>query len=201
MRILAALLVALTGCTIYAGGDDHPDPIFEPDAGQCNQEPVIGQPLRLIDPATLTCVDIPTGSCDSCGICTPPPLPPPWAPCESACTGLDEASCATQDGCHVARGTEYLGCYQAVEPGGPLACEGLNVYTCADQTGCISIHDDATRAFVECIDEVPPCAGADEAGCIGNAACEPLYRGVDCTCTPDSCTCASQEYVECRDAP
>jgi hypothetical protein len=216
MRILGALLaLALSSCVIYGdGGDDAVDPPDPPDAGVCVPvpRPPPLPPVRLINPATLACVEftVPTGGCgNGCGRCTPIPPPPPWAPCESQCTGLDKDACAASDVCHVAVAincgpdgcglSDFLGCFEIQPPIEPAVCADLDAYACANHRECTSLHDEATLAFVACVDEVR-CAGSDEPSCIGNSACEPVYRGSDCTCIPDSCTCASQEFVECRDA-
>jgi hypothetical protein len=38
----------------------------------------------------------------------------------------------------------------------------------------------------------------DEASCQARPDCTPIYQGLDCTCTPAGCTCASEIYETCR---
>ena len=46
----------------------------------------------------------------------------------------------------------------------------------------------------------PPECGfiTDEATCIANIQCSPLYRGIECQCDADGCRCADWEFLSCE---
>ncbi len=54
---------------------------------------------------------------------------------------------------------------------------------------------------VESCDATPACSTLNESECTNSLTCSGLYRGVDCTCTNNVCTCASYDYEGCADNP
>ena len=159
MRLLAtpALLALLaSGCVFYAGDDDDDpckygggdvdnggaaDPIYDPgqrnpDTGQCEYFGGGGGGGG-------------GGGCDACGNCPPdetdpgagdaaePAPTPTWGYCESACTGLDEATCVATSACRAiyvsGETVTYADCW-SVDQTGPIqggGCDGLDATTCS----------------------------------------------------------------------
>jgi hypothetical protein len=147
------------------------------------------------------------------------------------CYGLDAYDCSRRDDC-VARHHPYDRCANGsmdcapgmIEPGRagyfeycapePAADRG----TCYGEVFCDSLPPecpaDAVPGVIEgcwsgaCIpvaecEPMASCAQApSEAACIGNAACAPIYVGVDCTCDEQTgeCTCQDWEFEYCSEA-
>lgn len=147
----------LAACTVYFGGDD--------DQELCAASLI---PVRLVDPATLTCQDFYVGDCPAgCGPCDVDQAPlPTWGACESACTGLDELPCMDRSGCRAAHDwacwtgdgpctleVSYLGCF-AVDTTGPVQgpCEGLGADACSRHDDCLALH--GGDGFVACVNEM-----------------------------------------------
>ena len=48
-------------------------------------------------------------------------------------------------------------------------------------------------------EDAPACQNIEaEPTCVGRPDCTPLYQGIDCQCTGDSCTCAEWQFVACE---
>ena len=157
--IASLLLTYLTACTIYFSGDDEP----------CDDPSV--EPIHLIDPNNLTCVDFSSTGCGETLATGDSELiaVPTWGSCDSACSGLDELACmdtplcrAAHDwGCYTGDGpctaeVSYLGCFP-IDTTGPItgACEGNDAYWCSMHDNCIALHDtySGTNQFVACVPE------------------------------------------------
>ena len=128
-------------------------------------------------------------------------------PSANDCTQLDVHSCPFRNDCT----TWYAGpsndnmtfdhCAlerESCEPGtcgAPPPCPSSSVPT--TRNGC---YTGRCMARSEC----PKAACADltsETQCTSHSECEPLFRGDDCTCTPDTCTCARRTFESCHDGP
>lgn len=161
MRLgLAVALLTLSSCSLYFDDDDDPCD-FGGTGSDGAAEPAVGQR----NPETGTCEYFGGGGggplpCDpECGPCPAAleesdraPLPS-WGLCESACTGLDEATCQDTTGCRAVYvdpcpdgscGTEatFSECW-AVDMTGPIqggSCEGLDAYTCSLHDDCVAVH-------------------------------------------------------------
>ena len=94
--------------------------------------------------------------------------------CEQQCTGTScRAYCVPDDLC------------TGVDCGTGSTC----VETCDATTGTCEATCEANTA----------CAAlATEAACTSRTDCEPVYKGDDCTCLPDGCTCAVETYERCQ---
>jgi hypothetical protein len=152
---LAALVLALAlapaACVLHLGDDD--------DDGPWPCKTTVAPALELsfvLDPATLVCEEAAFPCDGTCGPCTEPVGgDPQWAPCQSACTGLDAATCAATSGCRQAWDETCLltdaictlpdggfyGCV-AVDTRGPTqgSCNGLAAEDC-------SLHDDCLATY------------------------------------------------------
>jgi hypothetical protein len=198
-----AMLAGLgTGCNIYI---DEPEQCVLPEPAQ---------PLLLLDPVTGECVAFDYGViCDpeTCECSAPPIAFPSWAPCNSACTGLDEITCLVSDGCRATYWPDgYYGCF-ATDQTGPIqgSCEGLDAWECSRHDDCVAQHDGGyfyiaesqiapLGWFVSCEDEPTPCVfdrdcgpgqqcNADEVcwmhpDCSNDPLCDSLCGGI---CVPD----------------
>jgi hypothetical protein len=147
---VAMLASLLTGCQIYIGDDDPNPPV-------CTIPP-LEPPLLLLDPTTGECVAYDLGPIcdpDTCVCAVPDYDLPPFAPCFSDCTGLDEYTCMAFPGCRALyRGDEYHSCF-ATGPGDSdlIPCEGLDAWECSFRDYCIAIHEGEVYPF---LDPVPP---------------------------------------------
>jgi hypothetical protein len=94
--------------------------------------------------------------------------------CEQQCTGTScRAYCVPDDLC------------TGVDCGTGSTC----VETCDATTGTCQATCEATTA----------CAAlATEVDCKSRTDCEPVYKGDDCTCLPDGCTCVVETYERCQ---
>lgn len=247
MRCLAAVLVLVTGCSLYSHGDDD-----------CNLVYAIAHGDTLRDPYTGQCRDYPSADCyDACAPCPPVgaqyPAQEEYALCNSYCDPLSESRCFETNGCRAAYQTDrtgavsFLGCW-AVAVAGPYrrfdACEQLDVLACPYRDDCTTWYSTrtGTSAFDHCAAEgkdscepgtcgaPPPCPansvattrnGCYTGRCIARSECpgaacadlstqeqcalrtdcEPVFHGDDCTCTPASCTCETQTFERCQNAP
>src|SRR5690606_7507016 len=137
-----------TGCQIYI--DDPP---------QCSLP--VPEPLQLIDPDTGWCVGYDLGVIcdpDTCVCSAPAIAPPSWAPCNSACSGLDEYTCMDTAGCRVAREDGvYAGCH-ATDQTGPIqgACAGLGPWECSRHDDCITSYESGYTAADSPPQPLPP---------------------------------------------
>lgn len=128
-------------------------------------------------------------------------------PSADDCTQLDAHTCPFRNDCT----TWYTGpsndsmtfdhCgleRESCEPGtcgAPPPCPSSSVPT--TRNGC---YTGRCIARSEC----PKAACADltsETQCTSHSECEPVFRGDDCTCTPDTCTCAKRTFESCHDGP
>lgn len=196
MRVLAPLLVLLTGCTLYFGEDDPPPPCYYP--GSEGGGGAIA-PLNLRDPETGECSLFGGGGwCDDrCGPCAAELTPlPDWGYCETACDALDEQTCLGTSGCYAAYAeadvtiepwplppakTVFQGC-RAVAPSGPVqggGCWNLDAQECSRHDDCSLYYtpvygptntNEESFQFAFCAPEPsidPTCGGVD---------CGPGYR-------------------------
>ncbi len=207
MRSLVFLIV-LAGCF-----DDHHSC---PQYGTVAKEPA--QSYR--DPSTGQCQVI-SGSpqpypCDpQCGPCiynagAAGEALPDWASCSGPCSSLDEQQCLQSTTCHTAYSggpgptPTFLGCWDLPPTGAVTGgtCTGLDAQTCSEHPDCTSlIVAQASPPFQGCNAKVPPPACstlATEADCKARPDCDPIYIGMNCTCTPSGCTCATETYDHCQ---
>lgn len=124
------------------------------------------------------------------------------ADCEGA---PDQASCGVDN---------FVRC--APEPQEPIACysddECADGYWCKREGECLPPPgcDDSEACPAVCYgrcvpdDTMPPpppppaCADIiDEMTCIFRDDCAPYYEGVDCTCSPEGCTCDDWVFTSC----
>lgn len=123
------------------------------------------------------------------------------------CDGLDATTCSLHDDCiavhqtqcpgdtmcspagFLACGAEPIGCYGDESCPEGTRCNAAEV--CGLPPGCENGACDAA-CYGVCVPVEPPPACAellDEAACIERIDCTPYYRGEDCTCAGDACTC------------
>ena len=71
--------------------------------------------------------------------------------------------------------------------------------TCQTGSSCVEICDATTGTCTATCEANTACAAlATEATCTARTDCEPVYKGDDCTCLPDGCTCAVETYERCQ---
>jgi hypothetical protein len=142
-------------------------------------------------PAAVSCsshADCQPGQhCNAEELCLPPPDCAPGEPCPQVCSGY----CVDNDG-------SAGDCYAEVScdrvapacPEGTLAGVRDGCWTgyCVPQSHC---PDEAPQS-VACSELT------EEAACVQRSDCTALYRGVDCGCDGDSCTCAGQVFARCE---
>jgi len=127
---------------------------------------------------------------------------------DGSCAGLDAWSCSRHDNC----GAWYVqtGATRAFDHCADEISGTCDPATCTDPppvcaTGAVpaTLHGCYTGACIP-LGRCPP-PGCDllatEAACAARADCVPIYRGDQCTCTPTSCTCATETYERCEAAP
>jgi hypothetical protein len=192
--ILLAAAVALSGCSIYWGGDDGDDcwSIAEPAIGMRNPD---NGACEFMGGGGGSCDgrDFPAGAeADSNG--APAPLPD-WGQCPSECEALSENQCMAAERCRAiytetpcppdtvcdAPPRAFHGCW-SIAPSGPayerVACESLDAYECSRHNDCSGIYSDSFWAA-----EAPPlrflsCATELQQGCYGDGDCP---GGWNCT--------------------
>jgi hypothetical protein len=153
---LAMLASLASGCQIYLGDDDPPPPCDTPTIPPT-------APLLLLDPSTGECVQFDLGGpiCDpdSCNCAWLPIAPPPsWAPCDSACSLLDEYTCMATSGCRATyRGEEFHACF-ATDQTGPVQgeCAGLDAWSCSIHDDCVAVHEGGVTIALDPIPTPPP---------------------------------------------
>jgi hypothetical protein len=151
---LAMLASLTTGCQIYLGDDDPQ---------QCTLPPP-EPPLLLLDPVTGECVPYGVGPIcdpDTCECAEPVYDFPSWAPCNSACTGLDELTCMATPGCRATyRLEDYNGCV-ATDQTGPIqgTCAGLDAWECSRHDDCVAVHDGGFYIAEDPVAPQPPPLG------------------------------------------
>jgi hypothetical protein len=157
--IASLLLTYLTACTIYFTGDDEP----------CEEQPT--EPIRLIDPTNLACVDFSSTGCGDTLTAGDSELVavPTWGSCDSLCFALDELTCMETSGCRVVHDwgcytgegpctaeVSYMGCYP-VDTTGPVSggtCADLDAWECSIHDNCMALHDTYTdNLFRSCMPE------------------------------------------------
>lgn len=210
MRRYLALLIVMSGCSLYAG-DDAPPICDDYTYGE-------GAALGLRDPSTGQCTYFGGGwGCDYAvdGCCGPYPAVdlaplPDWGYCDSQCSGLDEQACLSAPGCNASfeltvglpedpsTGAGYLGCW-ATAQSGPIqggGCYDLDAYACSQHDDCSLYYEQSAGStrFVQCGPE-PTTAGCEAVDCGPGSHCEqqclPCNLGIDCpitcspTCVPD----------------
>lgn len=137
------------------------------------------------------------------------------------CDGLDAFTCSQHDDCVAVHADSCGGGGDGLaDP----ACVAADFLRCGDEpnrTGAGNCYDEVTcdEAAPECPPETlpgvldgcytgfcipldqceaaPACDTVDETTCVGRADCAPSYRGVDCICDVNGCTCASFEFTGC----
>lgn len=215
MKRLLVLCLALSGCSLYWGGDD--DDI-------CNGPAIPeGAGLAYHNPSTGQCEYIGGGGGGYCcgDSCTDegwgyagdvPVAPPEWGQCYTSCDSLDETSCINTSGCQAAYldtgldafvpSYEFLGCwataaYSSVT--GPGGCAQLTADNCVANETCSLVYTEgygsAPQKFEQCVDENRNICDRVDIGCPPNSHCEQECSGSNCapTCVPNT-TCAS---VDC----
>ncbi|MDX2086999.1 MAG: hypothetical protein SFX73_04070 [Kofleriaceae bacterium] len=226
MRRYLLLLVALSGCDLYFGGDgdDAPPPCKDVYYG----EPIDGgAALGLRNPETGECEGWGGGDMcppDACGCYTAHTSLPDWGYCTSECTGLDEASCLAAPGCNASYdllvgipeemtgGSAFTGCWDTAQSG-PVqggSCYNLDAHECSRHDDCSMFYDAGRGDFVQCAPE-PSSQGCELLDCApGNHCEEQCYpcdsvTGEECpafcvpTCVPDvnQCTADCGPGYEC----
>jgi hypothetical protein len=215
MRRYLVLLVALSGCDFYFGGDDEPPPCDDHFYAE------IGAALELRNPDTGECEPWGGGGyCppDACGCyrdgTASPTALPDWGYCTSQCTGLDEASCLSAPGCNASydllvgipeemtSGSAFTGCW-ATAQSGPVqggSCYTLSAQECSRHDDCSMFYTAGGGDFAQCSPE-PSNQGCELIDCAPGYHCdEQCYpcdsiTGEECpafctpTCVPDSNTC------------
>jgi hypothetical protein len=126
------------------------------------------------------------------------------------CTALDAQECSRHDDCIAihAQGTP-IGQFQScaaetsiADPGscvGEVLCDALPPACPAGtiagrRNGCWTGY---CIPYAQC-DQLPACSTLDEADCIGRTDCAPTYRGNNCTCTMNGCTCQTWTFDSCE---
>ena len=199
MRAATALVMLASlasGCQIYLGGDDEPPP------PPCDVPTIPPEaPLMLLDPSTGECVPFYLGSpiCDpdTCDCVWPPIAPPPsWAPCDSACSLLDEHNCMATPGCRATyRGEEFHACF-ATDQTGPVQgdCANLDAWQCSLHDDCVAVHEGAFAIATDPIPTLPlgwfRSCEPEPARCYGDDECGP---GQHCNAT-DVCVLPPECY-------
>ncbi len=196
MRRLVAVLVLLSGCDLYWGGNSGDD-ICESDSCGCGlggtKEVPVGLAQQHRNPDTGNCEDVGWGGCsDPCLPCAA--LVPPqqdWGVCGGSCDLLDESACLAATGCHAAYtendglakpGTppSFRGCWN-VAPSGPVhgSCNGLSAYECSRHDDCSAMYVDtvgpadqiSSTSFERCAPE-PTSTGCAAVDCGPGSRCE-----------------------------
>jgi len=215
MLRLAFSLVVLTGCQLVFdhGGDDSCPPIAYD----------LAPAIQLRNPQNGLCTGFGQPyPCDtSCGPCAEPAnAQPDWGQCFGMCEQIvqsgansmaQEASCIAQAGCRaiyidpgaINAPPKFADCW-SIAPSGPVKgeCAQLDAQQCSRHDDCAAVHDD-TNQFLRCVPEhvTTPVACdtlSTETQCTARTDCNPVYRGEDCTCTPDDCTCKILTYTRCQ---
>jgi hypothetical protein len=208
MRRFVLVTLLLAGCDMYFNdGDDDPPCAYDTKAGA---DLAPAQLLR--DPNTGECSGFGGGGgCDDrCGPCPAETTQaiPDWGICYGACEANTEAQCFTASGCYAAYRDEpnalapvFQGCWQ-VAPSGPIStgtCGGLDAQECSRHDNCTMHYTNGK--FVSCAAEqtvpTPACSTLTENACAARSDCERIYKGEDCTCTPDACECNVLTYQQC----
>jgi hypothetical protein len=213
---LAVLVILLSGCDLYFGGDDDP---CEYDYATGGTKPdIAAQEVR--NPETGVCEYGGGGGwgCDDrCGPCPAYEDSTPvqdWGACYGKCYGFGETACMAQTGCYAAYlddpaadgAPKFWGCWDTA-PSGPIrgSCTGLGGYECSRHDDCIAVYNGKSDAsgtayegtsFQSCRAEytidTPVCAAVD---CGPGYTCEEQCSNNDCkpVCV-NTLTCAS---VDC----
>lgn len=207
MRSLALVTVLLAGCNLFFDDDDNPPCLAQPNT-KGGAEGFAPQEL-LRNPDTGNCEGFGGGTCDDrCGPCPATDIAQPdWGSCFSQCEGLAETDCIKQAGCFAAYDeltnptrSQFRGCWQTA-PSGPVStgtCSGLGAQECSRHDNCTAHYN---PRFTFCADETPQAACATlatENDCAARPDCQRIYKGDDCTCTPDGCKCNILTYQRCE---
>jgi hypothetical protein len=174
------LVLPLAGCGLYFGGGD------DGDDAPCVFNDLGAVAAQYRDPSTGTCVGGSWEDCDEkCGNCPATGELDGYidmGSCQSACSGLDQATCEATSGCYAAiydDGTalkpEYGGCWQTA-PSGPVqgTCANLDAFECSRHDDCELIYGyntGSTSRFFECRQE----ASFQGCGDVGSD-CAPGYH-------------------------
>ncbi|HEV7556990.1 MAG TPA: hypothetical protein VGO00_16100 [Kofleriaceae bacterium] len=75
-------------------------------------------------------------------------------------------------------------------------CTGVD---CGTGSTCVETCDATTGTCMAVCEANTACAAlATETACKSRTDCEPVYKGDDCTCLPDGCTCTIETYERCQ---
>jgi hypothetical protein len=227
MKGLAVLVVLLSGCDLYFGGDD--DPCAYNDYGGGKAEPAVAYELRNPDTGVCEYGGGGGGWCeDRCGACPPAQEPErDWGQCYGHCYGLGELACMNTTDCFAAylddpsgdRKVEFWGCWNTA-PSGPVrgSCSNLGAYECSRHDDCKAIYTgyadsaDSTGArFQSCNSEVTiqpsVCSTIDcgpgytcEEECSSTNECKPVCMS-SLTCAAVDCLPGHTCSTACSTSP
>lgn len=220
MKRLLVLCLALSGCSLYWGGDDddvcngvaYPEggasqPLRNPDTGVCDYGGGGGG-------GYYCCGD----SCTDEGYGYGADVPArDWGACETYCDALDENSCISTTGCHAAyldQGldalvpyTTFLGCWATApySTSGIGTCIGLDAQGCSERDSCSMVYyggpdDSIAQKFEQCVDEQYAGCGID-IGCPTGSHCEQQCETCDSMGCNDTCypTCVPDQTCDSID--
>jgi hypothetical protein len=206
MKRIACLVLLVAGCT-----DTKPCPVYAYGAAD-----IAAQQLR--DPTTGQCETFNNNypPCDNqCGPCPgvaageAQPANPDWGSCYGVCSSLMEADCLANASCHAAYLDEgsalapaFWQCWD-LPPTGAItgSCAGADAQTCSEHTDCFSLFTTGQSTYESCQQEAVPAACSTlttEAACKARTDCDPIYIGMNCTCDPSGCMCATETYDHCQ---
>jgi hypothetical protein len=187
---------------------------------QVKNYPVGGAPVaseQLRDPSNGQCETFnpypnPPPCDPACGPCPGYAGPaqaamPDWGVCNGPCASNNEVQCLASPTCHAvyldegAAPQAFWGCWDLPPSGGITGvCDGLDAQTCSEHTDCTSLYSTTTNVYESCHAEPTPAACSTlttEAACKLRSDCDPIYIGMNCTCDPSGCTCATETYDHC----
>ncbi len=126
------------------------------------------------------------------------------------CTSFDAQECSRHDDCVAIHADgapigNFQSCAAESNVGDPGSCVGdvlCDALPPACPTGTIAGRRNGCWTgycipYEQC-DQLPACSTLDEVECIGRSDCAPQYRGNNCTCTMNGCTCQSWTFDSCE---
>lgn len=200
-------LLALAGCFT----DSHKCPAVvnvAKEPAQSLRDPATGQCDPISYPQPYPC-DPQCGPCAESGGAAVG-AEPDWGSCFGPCESLDEQTCLGSTTCHTAYlqgpgpgAIQFWGCWD-LPPSGAVTgtCTGDDAQTCTEHPDCTSLYASGSPdSYVSCSPKTAPPACSTlttEAACTARPDCDAIYIGMNCTCTPSGCTCATETYDHCQ---